>query len=601
MILFPKQSNAYTAPAWNQSGDSDLNGSLWSSTNLDLSENDGRVRLGKRLLLATGTDDQADLTSYPIGFKFFTDDAGGKNWTIAGGYIWNSVYSTGTGAGITGSWIKDTHTSLTDTVSSSRSDLEVFNNELYVTTNNSIWYLTGASAGWTAIATLGSSGSATTMTVYGGKLYIGYGSTVRSINADHTPNSTGAYTVSVPDPDSYITFIRSAASRIWIGVVNNRLGKGYIYEWDGVSTQVTKAYRLESQGALACVVKDDIPYIMDCNGALLSWNGGTFVKLAKLNRVNNKLLLKTQSSLNERFIHPNGMSLIQGRINILINGQNGDGTLEETIPSGIYEYDTARGLTQKHAIATAKVAGTVNDFCHTNLKGVGALTEYNSTVENSFLVGASYYSDATTVKAGIFYNNLASQAQIQRAGSFVTSKQFGTDQLGNAVVKANWDSFNTLYRNLLASTDKIVPKYRISEQDPVQATITWTSTTTFTVANASVVVSNYWTAGIGGEVEILNGVGAGVCSHITGAVLNAGTWTVTVDEVHTGATGTAIARFQNWKKISVIDQTANNNEGQNSDTISESSIWIQFKVWMKFTGKDEIERLIITNTTNLPA
>jgi len=592
MIILPRQPNSSTLPTWNQKNDSDLYGSLWASTGIDLSENEGKLRLGKRTILATGTVDDADMSNYPAGFRTFTDNGGTFNFTIMGTYVWKN-YIQGTQTAV-----KDAHTSQPSDIDSTLSDIEVFNNELYVsgTSSQNSYYLTASASAWATVATFGLGSVQSSFCKFIGRLYLGGNNQVRSIDTGHTVAvPTAAYSVAIPDDGLQITWIRASSNRIWIGTVNSTNGKGYIYEWDGVATQVAKSYRLESAGALACVIKDDIPYVMDANGKLLVWNGGTFTELARLNRRTNKVLYGYNAAATERFIHKNGMSLIQGRINLLIKGTNQDGTIEETIPSGIWEYDETRGLVHKHSLSTAKIAGTIQDYGQLNLKNVGALSEFNSTNNNGFFAGVSYYSDATTVKAGIFYNDLTDV--LQKAGSFITTKQYAIDSLGNASIQNVWQNIYILYRKLLDSGDKIVVKYRITEVEPVIATITWTSTTTFTVANSSVDVSLYWTTGTGGEVEVLNGIGAGKCSHITSAVNNAGTWTVTVDETYTGASGTAIARFQSWKKLGVITYSNPTPNGVTFDQegIGDVSNWIQFKIWALFTGRDELEKLLIIN------
>lgn len=595
MIALPKAPNTYSMPTWNQKNDSDVNGTLWASTGIDLSENEGKVRLGKRVVLATGTVDDADMNNYAAAFKTFTDDSNNSyNWTIMGSYVWKGFSQD------TATATKDTHTS-PPAVDSTTSDMELFNGELYVSsTTGDVKYLTAAASAWATASSLGSALS-TSMCTYQNRLYCGGNVTVKSMDTSHTVATSGAYTVTIPDTGLSITFIRSSSNRVWIGTVNAQNGKAYIYEWDGTATQVSKSYKMESSGALACVIKDDIPYVMDSNGKLLVWNGGTFTEIARLNRRTNKSL-SNNSSLTDRFIHKNGMALITGRINMLIKGIDSDGaTLEETIPSGIWEYNPDKGLVHKHSISTAKSAGTIQDYGQLNLKNVGALAEYTATGSNGFFAGAAYYSDATTVKAGIFYNDLTDV--LQKAGSLITTKQYAIDGRGNPSVQNVWQNLYTVYRKLLNSADKIELKYRTTEVEPVFATITWTGTTTFTVLNSAVDISVYWTAGTGGEVEVINGIGAGMCSHITNAVLNAGTWTVTVDETYTGASGTAIARFQLWKKISTISYFNGTANGVTYDQcgMGDVSNWVQIKVWMLFTGRDELEKLIIINQDFNPA
>ncbi len=602
MIQIPKQPNQFSLPIWDQPNDSDFNGTLYASFNIDTSENEGKLRLGKRLLLNWGTADDSNLNSYPVGFAILQNTSG--IFTVAGGYVWQSTatYPSSTFArlvngagGVSGS---------PTTCDSTYSDIATLGTTLYVSAGNStVVYYTTDGLTWSNFS-IGSANSPHMMTSYAGNMYMtNAGNTVVSWNASRTPGITLTLT------DTTITFLRSSSNRIWIGTIN-ATGKGYVHEWDGVSAQVTKSYRMEAQGALACVIKDDIPYIIDSNGALLVWNGGTFKKLEQFRRKNNKLLYNATSIKNDRFVHPNGMSIVGGKIDILIDGRNADSntppTVEETIPSGVWEYDPDKGLIHKYSFGQTKSGGTIADFGQFRIAGAGAVAETNifstSAGRNGiFLCGATYYTDASSTTSGIFYDD--SNDTLQKAGYFITTKLQAADENGGPSVQNAWGNVYTAYRKLLDSADKIAVKYRTYEQDFVEASITWTSTTTFTVLNSAVDVSSYWTSGVGGEVEIVNGVGGGKCSHITNAVNNAGTWTVTVDETYTGATGSARARFQIWKKLTAITYNNPTSSGVTFDqgSMGDLTNWVQFKVWMLFTGKDEIERMLIINNDTNPA
>lgn len=69
-----------------------------------------------------------------------------------------------------------------------------------------------------------------------------------------------------------------------------------------------------------------------------------------------------------------------------------------------------------------------------------------------------------------------------------------------------------------------------------------------------------------------------------------GTYTVTVSEIYTSATGTAFARFQHWKLLSPVisDQATTYKEYG----VGNNGNWIQYKVCMLFTNTDEFEQLI---------
>ncbi len=602
-VVLPKQLNPYIPADWSQDGNSDVNGSIWASFNLDLSENEGKVRLGKRLLVAT-EDASINSTGVPCAFRDFDAGVGTPQiYTVVGSFVYAQ---SGTGGYPSAtSFIKITASGVPVNCSSTLSDAEIFNGNLYVTANDTkIYKSTGAV--WSNIS-FGSAGSVHMLCKYANRLYMtDLTSKVISLDSSDTPATSGTYTLQLnQSSENVITFMRAASNKIWIGTVNSIGGIGYIHEWDGAAVQVTKSYRLESAGALSCVIKDDIPYVMDTNGNLLAFNGGTFKKLDNLNRRNRKLLYNALSTTNNRYIHPNGMAIVNGKINMVIDGRNYDNTLsiEETIPSGIYEYDENRGLIHKHSFGYTDSTSSIVDYGAVRIAAAGALVEANYSSTNAarngtFIAGANYYTNATTSISAIFYDDI--NDTFQKAGYLITTKIPAIDAKGNPSVQNTWQNLYLLYKKLLNASDKIVTKYRVYEADPLEVTITWVNTTSFTTTTD---VTGYWTSGVGGEVEIVAGIGSGKCSHITSIVNNSGTYTVTVDETYTGASGTAKARFQNWKKIDSIGYNNSIESGVTFDQqgLNPQSNWIQFKIWMLFTGKDEIEKLIIINADTNPA
>jgi len=592
---------------WRQLNDTDRTGELWASFNLDLTENEGALRLSKRLLLNTGTPDVSQITGVPATIL----RTGSTIKFIAGNGTGYVFYGDNT---VFGTYARDTSANAPTKIDSTLDDAIYANAALYVVSSRPAGGFLGmykkiGDLGWTetdftisdgypsALAVSGISGSA--------RVYCGTQlSRVISWNTADTVAYSGSYTLDLTpgyvDGNKVITKILVASNRLWVLTVNVAGGRGHVYEWDGASANWQNEYELESSGALSGVIHNDIPYIMDTNGNLCAWNGGSFKVLTGFNRENNKFLYKPQSSVNDRFIHPNGMSVIDNQIHILINNQNYDngGTIEETIPSGIWKYDEKKGLVHAYSVSQYKSSDTLKDFGAVRIASAGALTEMvlpstSASDDGTFLAGFGYYTDATTTKYGIFYeNNIDTLA---KAGYLITRKVSSIGTGGIGAIKNNWQKIYTLYRKFLTSGDIIEVKYRTIDAPPVEATITWTSTTTFTTTTD---VSSYWTSGTGGEVEVLQGIGAGRCSHLTSVVYSAGTYTCTVDQTYTGATGTAKARFQSWKKIKIINTQLDTSD---ETIINNVSNWIQFKVWMSWTGKNEIEKLVIINENSYPA
>lgn len=573
---------------YSQTNRSDVLGNIAWSWNIDPQSRLGKLRASPRTLLLANTAVDSDLTDIPVGFKAYAT----KIYTVAGGkvHVAGSADTLNVTFGAVG-----TSGAPTNQCSSSVSDLEIFNDCLYVTTTGHTYKLSGST--WSDFAIGAGSSSPKMLTTYADKLYQSdLPNKIYSITTADTPTLalTLGNTIAV-------TVMRSAANRIWIGTLNRSTGsqsygKGYVYSWDGAAAQPSASYRLEAQGCLAMVIKDDIPWIMDTNGRLMYWSGGNFLEAARL-PLDDKYLAGSLNQSNDRWIHPNGMTIVNGKINILINNQLFDGNTPHNIleqcPSGVWEFDPNIGLYHKFSVGyTPRASTTVTDYGQNRLSKVGAIADMklmgaDATPNGQLILGANYYTDATTTTSGIFMDDTNDTAQ--KAAYFVTSK------FESPNVTDEWVKIWMKYRKFLNSADEIVVKYRSTEVDPTEMTITWTSTTTFTTTDAN--MANY---AVGDEVEITQGKGSGLCSHITAISLNTGTYTITVDETYTGATsGTAKARLQKWIKAgSITGQTKNYWEIPLS---MGSSTWIQLKICLLFTGKDEFEEFLLVNKANQPA
>jgi len=603
---------------WTQPGVGDIQGTFFATFNIDVSENEGKVRLGKRLLLNTSSDDDADFAGVPVGFRVF--GSGSHVYTAAGNGTSGYVFKTSVNA-VDGTFSQDAVSGTPTTINSQYSDIEILNGQLFVTTKNQkVYYLDNSEATWANFdMVVSDTNKPHMMCAYGGRMYCTYaGNSIISWNNAATPSvaSAGAQytlTLQTDTSNSQITFIRPASDRIWIGTLNKQGGKGEIHEWDGSSTQVTKTYRLRAPGALACVVMNDVPYVMDSFGRLLVWNGGRFQPITSLYTGKNRYLMNAFAADNLRFIHPNGMSVINGRVSALIDGRAYDGatgspdtfTQIQTIPSGIYEFDTFpgadynifqnKGLIHKHSVGLTTSGGTIKDYGQARLKAVGALAELsfaqNSTPFNgTFLCGASFSDDVSSssgTKYGIWYDNIVDDKQ--KAGWFITPKIYSSG------VTEKWQKIFVQMRDLLNANDKIVVKYRIQDVDSTEVVVTTTTTSAFTVSG------DLRTAlADGTEVEFTQGVNAGICAHVSGTpTYSAGTGltTVTLDTTITAGTPkTSKIRYQAWTKASAA--LAYGGTNVNEIGIGKDTSWVQFKVWMLFTGQDELEQLLIASAPN---
>ncbi len=611
MITIPSSTKQYTQP-----NNSDNEGLLFSTFNCDFQSNEGLLRLAHRLLLNTSTADQSTLVSYPVAFKTFDDGTGSKIYTAAGtnasnGYVFQGT-SDPTGAFTQMAFGSGGGAGAPQGIDSQISDLEVFNGELYVTPDGSNAYYYNASQTWATLAT-GSSANGYPRPLCNfpalGRLYFAInGYQVVSSDTSHAVASAGsANTCSIDTIKNrqVITFIRAGADRLWIGTVNILGGRGHVYEWDGTSTQFQTDHVLESSGALSCVINNDVPEIIDANGNFLIYNGGNFVPKTGFYKKNRKPFYNAASKVNNRFIHPNGMAIIDGETHVLVDltnndGANHTGTQEYCNPSGIWEYDDKlMDLKHKYSFGLSKSGGAITDYGQFRIAGAGAISElimnkdytYN-TNNGQFICGATYYTDATNTLSGIFYDD--TNDTLQKGGYFVTSKISADD--GSVYhlpsVQNMWQNLYTLFRKFLNSTDKILVKYRVVNNPHFEVIATWTSTSTFTTTTNLLGLEGY-------EVEIIQGIGGGYTAQITKIDVTGGVYTVTMDDTFTGATGTSKARIMNFKKISTI--TPSSSATYDQAGVGDLSNWIQVKTCMLFTGQDEIEKQIIINENANPA
>ena len=593
-------------------------GDLWSSFNLNLSKKLGSLLVSGRMLLNISEDDDADLTTAPCAFKSFVSTSN-DIWTAAGAVMW----STSDG-GSNDTFAQDATSSTPVALNSDQTDIAVYQSNMFVSqANTTLKYLNTSKAWGSATNTLANSSGLHQMTVFRAlnRLYIvddnAAGISVVSGTTITAVAATTQYTlndlvegngVSV---GSKITCIASNTSRIGIGTLNRSGSTCKFYTWDGSlggggTYGPNEEYNLDASGILAVIVVDDVFTVFDTKGRLSQLNGGTFVEIARLPV--DELPLKIPSVATGNPVHYNGMSLVDGNIEILINTQLWDtnGTIYEKCPSGVWCYDReTKHFYHKRSLGHTKAAGTIVEYGQSKLSAVGALAEVELLVTSSpaqgsvngkILVGADYYTTATVVKSGIFYDDSADT--LQKAFSFTTQKIYSQD-LESKSLTGLWKwIYMVLGRRLLTSTDKIVFKARNREDTPSEATITYVNTTSFTVTLAS--TDN--TLVVGDEVEILQGVGAGRCAHITAiSGAHAASQTITVDETITGATTqTAKARFQSWKKVFSFTQSDDSARDVLDSPIDQSQLgaspWFQIKCWGLFTGKNEIASLIISNS-----
>lgn len=593
MIIIPSRQSKALA----QNNRSKVLGFMWSSFNLDLQNDIATVRVSPRLRINTSAvSNQGRM----VAGRVFD----GRIFSICGTRIFKNSAET-----LISTFSEDASAGVQTNYVAAESDMEIFNSYLVTTTDTAIYTKAANGSGTGAWSLQGgySSGSGPITLTTGvphklcyfqkfDRIYILDGSVIRSIGtASWAVTTSGDYNLSLSGTYGSPHVIAADSNDIWIGIVNQLgqnvmpiIGGAKILRWDGISSAVTE-YKIKAQGVLA-LCRDDstgIMHAIDSNGALLRFTGNGFKEIDRL-PLDKKLLKNAVSLTYVNFIHPNGFTYTKnGTFKVLVNNLVGDSgaTIQENFPSGVWEWSAEKGFVHANSASLLTLASSsITDHGQNRVSAVGALYEPNLYSESAsgkptLLCGIDYYSDASTAVSGIFVDDPLNS--IEKYGYIVSPWILSQD------LKDSWQKIALKYRQLLASTDKIIAKYRVREADPTEISITWVNTTSFTTSTDVSAMTGY-------EVEILQGTGGGKCSHIS-SVSGTGPYTVNLDETYTGVTtGTAKARVQNWKRIcAVSDQTTEDY----MSSVDAQSMRIQFKICMQFTGDDEIYEVGIINET----
>lgn len=562
---------------WRQENNSEKGGSLWASFNLNLTELLGNLRITRMLSVANNTDLSG--MGLPGAFKFYQND----------------FYASATGRVIqrlgndrTGTWTLNTTSGAPTGLDSKYSDLIVFNDTLRVSLGTGSTHYIWNGSTWSSFSWTGAlANRRQTFVSFASRLYMSTeDAKIVGIDSPATSYSADATLDLLNSSANTIMFMVATSSRIWIGTLNTEGGQGKVFAWDGESTDPNEVYLLESSGAMAGVVKDDVLYIMDNDGKLMGFNGGTFVEIDRLPIKKGKYLVNAFDEDALRWIHPNGMCLQDNRILILVNIEYHGATAsyEERAPSGVWEWSEETGLYHKYSMSPYKaIGGSFIDHGQNILEDVGALA-YIKSISNSatdngqILAGATLFTNASSSVIHVLTDDL--NDTVVKYGWLVTPKIYSNN------VDETWQKIFVRHKPLLTSTDRIIGKYRTTDVPATDATITWATDVQIT---STADLSDYVK---GDEVEIIQGSGSGKTAHITSISESGGTYTVNLDDSFLNVIGTSKARFQKWRKL---DTQASQLKSFLETSVNQTSTWIQLKICMNWTGKNEVDDILFTN------
>lgn len=594
-----------TTKIWRQPNRDDYSGELYATKGIDLTSSKGKVK-ASRATYATkdsATSTATVLLEYPSAFVRSAADSTDKWWALT-----NTVlFKTSSGTELT-DWTKDAIANTPTDLNHLYSDLVEFNSSLVASRSTDIGILTAGT--WTTSwwgTTLGQTGmTASTMRPlfvgFQNRLLIGEGQYIHTVD---TSNRVQKNRVTLR-PEFRIRWIRGNSSAYYIGADHKYGGEGKVFEWDGLSENFNREYGIQSDISFACAVKGEIPYIFNRNGQLMRFTGGGFEEVAKLPIAYTRTAPqfdKANVYLYDGFdlifsVTPNGMDVIDGNINILINGSIEGFTpyTLDAMPSGIYEYDENIGLYHKYTLGTNRLTGTRTDFGNRIIRKAGALKNaWNGAIIAGFSAhidnGSTLRHCIDVLSAGPHSRSYIITPKLQTSGETQKWQRI-------------WTKFRAKDSGDTSIPNKLVVKYRTDESvdSNFWSTITWTSTTTFTSTNSNTVGEGNWgTMSVGDEIEIARGTGSGIIAHVVSSVLDGSTYTITIDETipDISVTG-ATVHVRNWKKISDITHSDTSPKSLPINTTAKS--WIQFKIELRGFGTQdaiELEEIqIISNNEN---
>lgn len=591
-------------------------GNLYRTLNMDFKTSPGKLKIAPRLIINT-KDNDGGITGLGVPCAFSTHAVSGSQQYYAACGIGTGL-NTGTGKILVSASALPTSVFSNDALSNTPTDVHAEYSDmvkwttgvyggggigpsLMVSTydgfNSQIkrlqgtwdknWFGTTVSGTFTSSAgvknmCVGSNGNLYITDDYK-IIYVPYTTTGSALPAilsgAGTINTNGAYRT---------LWIRATSSYLWIGLMsyNSDIGsKGFVAKWDGSSTAFNNIYDINSPCPLSCVIKDDVPYVIDAYGRLKKYNGTGFEEIARLPVANQNIEMPGiyNDSTNARWIHHRGMDIVDGKINILVNNFVSTGVYVEDMPSGVWEFDEAIGIYHKSSPATAST-----DWGQQLLLSVGALFGSKRSVA-TFLAGLAYYTDSgTTSRTAIFYDDIATKTN--KRGLFITP------WLNSNAINDIYHKVWYTYRHLL-SNSKIITRYRTDKGDHLQvpfiASATW-----LTTSRLSSTDSNFQYIVVGDEIEIVQGPGASTSAHVTNIVLVAGNYVMDLTDTIGPSSGSCKVRATNYQLAGVIDMTG---IGSQFTSVNKVDNMLMVKTEIRDEGEFEMDDIIITSVTQQTA
>ena len=381
--------------------------------------------------------------------------------------------------------------------------------------------------------------------------------------------------------------------RAWILCSGLRGRSGAVVEWDGYSQSPNHIHNIPGIRPQSGVNLYGVPIVVNNHGLFFEYDGSSFSPMIRYGQeIAFPFYKEPGNTFAFRGIPARGMAVGDNGL-IYINTEEST-NISRRHSAGVWCLNPdKRRLYLKHSLNM----GGDTDYGQQVIGGYGAASSgaavkfaNNPGSGEELLIGGRFFTDyATVVKSAIWLLNNTHSGTARR-GFFIT--QF----IPSEEMQEMWDIIWTELSAFRDSGDRVVIKARGVNQllddsrFPLEETITWTSTTTFTVTLAAGDDS----LSVGDEVEIRAGVNSGALAHITtisGA--HAAIQTITIDETLANGSGGSLCRFDRWKKLGVIDSATKYFVPTN---IGISSSFVQFKIEMRGPANDfDIKSLTVSS------
>ena len=605
----PKSLRRWTGPYLG-----DYYGVLWKTSNVDLDRKDGKVGLARRFERIEDTISDFTGNSAYTAFLRTDADCTDRYWGLR---VNEGLAKTDSASSPlpSDSWDTDaiastplTPRDFTTHGNDSRNDSG--RNKLFVTTDSgdiAVLNDTGNNA-WTASWWITKQSQAAMDTTvlfrpidyfpFVKKVVVGSGNLIHTISRPtDTQNDTFSASRLVMPRELNAHHIFHTNNREWILTNNKFGGEAKIVEWDGASTTYNDIHSAYGVVALSGVDYNGTPIVLNDKGKFLEFSGGSFQPMVRSGQEISFPLSEGASLVSGKdtsmivSVAPRGMSVGDDKL-IYINVK--ESTIQaERMAGGIWCLNPITGrLYNKYLLGRW---GDSTDYGHKQIATAGALYYVPSTISSrNILAGATINISASAgAQTGIWLQEAETSTTLTR-GYFIT--QF----IPASEVRDQWNSLWVLFKRFMTSGSQIILKARgvrslyLANRRPLTGTITWTSTTTFTLTLAS--GDDAFVVGV--EVEILNGVNAGYLAHITtisGA--HSALQTITIDETITTGSSTSIAYFDRWKKLGVI---SNNTKYEDNLNVGIQGSFLQLKCELRGLANEmELSEIIVNNKLNV--